>query len=208
MIRIIKDDAPEFWTKFFKHNRKIRHYDDLIKSDEGNELRYKIRSHMLSQQKYICCYCCGETDENYSHNEHIKPRDKKPELSLDYGNMIVSCNSPDQCGKAKDKYYSEKDFISPLDEDVEEQFEYNTNGEIIGVSEKAKKTIEILRLNSFKMTEARKALYNNCVDMVKYCGLDYLVEEYINEKNGKLPRYVGMVKYFYDNHYFDNDVIL
>ena len=84
----------------------------------------------------------------------------------------------------------------------------NTNGEIIGLSEKAKKTIEILRLNSFKMTEARKALYNNCVDMVKYCGLDYLVEEYINEKNGKLPRYVGMVKYFYDNHYFDNDVIL
>lgn len=208
MIRIIKDDAPEFWTNFFIHNKKVRNYDDLRKSDEGIEMRHKIRSHMLSQQKYICCYCCGETDEEHSHNEHIKPRDKRPDLSLDYNNMIVSCDCSDQCGNAKGNYYSENDFLSPLDEDVEEQFEYNTNGEIIGLSEKAKKTIDILGLNSFKMTEARKALYNTCVEMAKYCGLDYLVEEYINEKNGKLPRYVGMVKYFYNNHYFDKDVIL
>ena len=120
MIRIIKDKAPEFWTNFFRHNKNVRHYDDLEKSDNGKEVRQKIRFHMISQQKYICCYCCGIIDEDNSHNEHIKPRDKKPELSLEYDNMIVSCNSSGQCGKAKDKFYSENDFISPLDEDVEE----------------------------------------------------------------------------------------
>lgn len=207
MIRIIKDKAPEFWTNFFRHNKNVRHYDDLEKSDNGKEVRQKIRFHMISQQKYICCYCCGIIDEDNSHNEHIKPRDKKPELSLEYDNMIVSCNSSGQCGKAKDKFYSENDFISPLDEDVEEQFRYSTSGEIIGVNEKAKKTIEILGLNSYKMNESRKAVYDNCVNMVKCGARDWIVEEYINEKDGRLPRYVGMVKYFYDNHYFDEDVI-
>lgn len=206
MIRIIKDDAPAFWTDFLKHNKNVRIYDDLEKSDDGKEVRQKIRIHMISQQKFICCYCCGEINEDDSHNEHIRPRDKKQDLSLDYNNMLVSCNTSNQCGKLKGGYYSENDFVSPLDEDVEEQFKYSTDGEIIGLNEKAKNTIDKLGLNSYKMNQSRKALYNECIQLVKYCGIDYLTEEYINEKEGKLPRYVGMVKYFYDNGFFD-DVI-
>ena len=133
MIRIIKDDAPAFWTDFLKHNKNVRIYDDLEKSDDGKEVRQKIRIHMISQQKFICCYCCGEINEDDSHNEHIRPRDKKQDLSLDYNNMLVSCNTSNQCGKLKGGYYSENDFVSPLDEDVEEQFKYSTDGEIIGL---------------------------------------------------------------------------
>ena len=39
--------------------------------------------------------------------------------------------------------------------------------------------------------------------MGKYLGKEYIEAEYINEKNGKLPRFCDMVRFFMNEGLFD-----
>lgn len=102
MRRIIKDNTPVFWSDFCQSNPR-KAYDDLEKSSEGKALRANIRKHMINTQKGVCCYCCKSVDEEDTHNEHIKPRDSFPQYSMDYNNLLVSCNNPNSCGNKKGK---------------------------------------------------------------------------------------------------------
>lgn len=201
MRRIIKDEEPEFWSKYIaRHPRE--NYDDLDKTDEGKCIRHEIRMHMLAQQQYICCYCCKIINADNSHNEHIKPRDKYPNISMEYTNLLVSCKGI-TCGEKKDRKFDERYFVSPLEEDCEEHFSYLQNGEIKGETEAGKYTIELLNLNEKSLKNSRHSLFKECLQMKECCGKEYIESEYINPKDNKLPRFCGMVRYFMNRGYFD-----
>lgn len=204
MKRIIKDSPPKFWIEYMRRHPKS-HYDDLEKSEDGRQIRKQIREHMLANQKKICCYCCRTITSNNSHNEHIKPRASFPKESMNYNNLLASCTSK-TCGTAKGNTYDSGKFISPLQEDCEKHFRFLPNGRIEGQTPMGESTIECLNLNDYELVQARRAQYKTCCDMAAYVGKEYVFEEYIQEKNGCLPRFVDMITYFYDRGDFDSEI--
>lgn len=206
MRRIIKDNVPDFWGAYLRRHRKSR-YDDLDTTEEGKRLRKQIREHMLEHQKRICCYCCKSIDSSNSHNEHIKPKDLFPQNSMDYDNLLVSCTSKNTCGMAKGNHYDPMKFVSPLQEGCEEHFSFFPDGRIKGKTKKGAATVECLNLNTYDLRQARKKQYNECCDMARGMGKDYIFEAYMQEKDGNLPRFVDMITYFYNRGDFDSDVI-
>lgn len=206
MRRIIKDKTPAFWAAFLRKHPKIR-YANLNDSKEGISVRKQLHGHMVSHQKNLCCYCCRIIDVETSHNEHILPQHHFPQFSMDYNNLLASCNDADSCGKEKDSLYDTKNFISPLQEDCESHFRFLPDGRVIGNDKAGEKTIAALKLNSYALVTQRKLQYNQCITMAKCLGKEYVFSEYIQEKDGKLPRFVDMVTYFYNEGYFDPDIM-
>ncbi len=82
----------------------------------------------------ICCYCCGSLEKGPSsaHNEHVKPQSSYPNDSMDYGNLLASCNNGNTCGAAKRDTYDDRYFVSPLREDCEDHFSFSQDGRIRG----------------------------------------------------------------------------
>jgi len=197
MRKITKEPEPKFWSDFKKKNPKVK-YNNLDKTKGGYELRSKIHDFMIPNQKGLCCYCCKSIDVTNSHNEHIKPQNSYPDFSMDYHNLLASCDAKMHCDHAKGSKYDESFFVSPLDDDCENQFEYLPDGRIEGISDKGKYPVNLLNLNSYDLRQARKTLFKKCLEAAK---LDpkLVYEWYIHEReDGRLPRFVDMIKYFYD----------
>jgi len=122
---------------------------------------------LLSEQGYICCYCCRSVEQSNSHIEHLAPQSKTDlELSVDYTNMLASCGRdpdwPEYCGKKKKNLAI---GVSPLQANCEEFFNYSSSGEILPIANNlayqkdAHRTIEVLGLNHSDLTKGRiKAL--------------------------------------------------
>ena len=64
----------------------------------------ELRVRVLENNK-CCCMMCGASPKEDGiklHVDHIKPRSKYPELSLDYNNLQVLCEA---CNIGKSNYY-------------------------------------------------------------------------------------------------------
>ena len=140
-------------------------------------IREDLRNHILNdEQGGLCIYCEVKVDD--THVEHYKTRSHFPQLTLEYDNLIVSCNDNNHCAKYKDnKYKISKDayvkFINPVLENPQDFLDYTAYGEICAKGnlneidiEKAEKTIEILNLNYKSLVEDRKRVAD-CVLYVK-----------------------------------------
>lgn len=192
MLKINKNDIPLFWNHVIK---QYKNYDDLNDNDKGKELRKNLRVHLISEQKGVCAYCCKSINDESSSNEHIKPRANFPTYSLDYNNIVVSCKTKNTCTTAKGNEYSD-DFVSPLDDDLESHFSISPDGNIICLTKRAEYTCDLLRLNSYELVEARRAIIKNC----SYFGEDiasikatYL---YKDEKAGIYNAYADAILYY------------
>lgn len=159
MQNIKKKPEPTFFTKY-----KEAHPNCTYR-DFSNEPRLKreLRKYLCLEQNNFCAYCsCKITysseDENKdkgSHNEHILPQSKYPERSLDYTNLVASCNNANSCGKNK------KDNILkliPLDNDWEDNFKALASGEIMGKNDIANETVDILGLNHDSIKSDRRSI--------------------------------------------------
>jgi len=134
-----------------------------------NPQRAAVHISLLSEQGYICCYCCQRVDKTNSHIEHLDPQSKTDaELSVEYTNMLASCGRdtnkpgyrwPEYCGNKKGHLAI---GVSPLQANCEEFFDYSSTGEILPTANNlahqkdAQRTIEVLGLNHFDLTEGRK----------------------------------------------------
>ena len=129
----------------------------------SNPERKAVHISLLSEQGYICCYCCKRVEQNNSHIEHLDPQSKTDaELSVDYTNMLASCgrdtNWPEYCGNKKQNISI---GVSPLQANCEEFFSYSSSGEILPTTNNlahpkdAQTTIEVLGLNHYDLTQGR-----------------------------------------------------
>jgi uncharacterized protein (TIGR02646 family) len=129
-----------------------------------------VHEALLREQGFICCYCGMRINRKSSHIEHLKPRTTYPELALEYGNLLASCQGeseepplePVHCGHKKGKWYEAHLMVSPLDANCANFFRYAGSGEILPTDEPDKQavaitTIEKLGLDIDKLRAMRSA---------------------------------------------------
>ena len=92
MKQIFKNKEP---NSLIEHRAKGGNFNDL-KKDE-------LRECLLNEQGYICCYCMKripqklKPEEIEKHTpdckiEHFKCQSGNPDLTLNYQNLLISCN--------------------------------------------------------------------------------------------------------------------
>lgn len=192
MIYIEKMDEPA-WLSDYKQKNASAKYDSVsFKPYIGT-----LREYLIKEQKGLCAYCCCSIDLENSHNEHIEPRNPQgyaSNKSLDYNNIVASCNgninaaqSETSCGKHKGNSYDSNRFISPLDTQCETKFDYYPNGKIIG----DEYTIDLLNLNSYRLKNARRAVYEG----IKELDVDVIKQIY-PEDGEKLPQFINVIRWY------------
>lgn len=170
MKRIWKHKAPD-WFESWKDDFKERtgrepEYEGDFASDDKR--RRRLRKDLIQEQGYICCYCLSrihEDGEDKAHTEHFWPKYYFPQYSLDYVNLLASCEGDpeplyaDYCGHRKDNWY-DSHMVSPADSNMEGLFRYLPDGTIQAAEGKtetsaAKEMIDHLGLNSFHLIRNR-----------------------------------------------------
>ncbi|EJB8411822.1 TIGR02646 family protein [Acinetobacter baumannii] len=177
MQQINKRSEP---TKLAEYQRKnpTHQYHNL--GDDPGQIRLVIRQACLEEQSYLCAYCCrqiGEKDHDCM-NEHILPRQRYPQHSFDFNNIVASCTTKGCCDNAKE---NQEITISPLSARCETEFKFNVSGTIIGLTDDAKQTINVLRLGDSlqqnqKLVDMRKKVIANFL-FSQSTNIDDLIED-------------------------------
>lgn len=167
----IKKEEPIFFKEIKKNILQTK-VSSAWKENSVRNISHILREHiLLDEQELLCCYCEKEIDESseVSNIDHFKTRNLFPNLTLDYNNLVVSCNANKQCSSYKDKHVkSQKDYeniVNPVLENPNEYFDYLLTGEIFprdnlrdSARKKAIFTIKIFQLNSTKQVNSRKEI--------------------------------------------------
>lgn len=207
MKRIIKGIEPASLTVFKSSFPNLKY----INLSPGHEhVRIDIRRSCLEDQYYLCAYCSDRIELNSCHNEHIIPQGSLngENLTLEYSNIVASCQSKNHCGHKKDKQIIN---LSPLDRNCENNIVYQLNGKMTHVTPAAQQTINVLNLRNSGLVYKRKSV----IDLVLFTYVDDLIdldienkeylEDVINElsqpdANGKLeafsPIIINVIKNF------------
>lgn len=210
MKYIIKTNEPQELLDWKEENKNLNpKFNNLSKKAKD-----AIFETLLNEQGYICCYCEKELiDKNY-HIEHFNPQNKNEIDSLDYSNMLCSCQrnqpkgTPSHCGNSKDGWYVENLLVSPMTSDCEEKFIYTKNGQILPKDKKdeaAKATIKKLQLDIDKLNELRKKAIEPFIEAetnFSKTELNKFIKGYLDDKsknNGKFNEFFTTIKYLYDN---------
>jgi uncharacterized protein (TIGR02646 family) len=162
-MRTISKGAEPCCLTAWKRKNTHGAYDDLDKTEEGKVVRAKIRDYALNEQFYLCAYCCQQIKEiNACHNEHLEAQKLNPKRTLDFSNIVASCNTPNQCG---DAHKSQHLPLTPLMTECETELRFKISGRVEGLTDRAAVTIRVLNLgdhetNNRALIEKRKQLSN------------------------------------------------
>jgi|TARA_A100001518_G_C1227256_1_gene80333 uncharacterized protein (TIGR02646 family) len=139
---------PASLSQFKRRNRQ-GNYSDLTV-----ETRQDIRLACTIEQFYLCAYCCkqisGSSDDTM--NEHVIARKTAPHKSLDYTNIVASCTTANQCDNA---HGSQTLPLTPFDVECETDLDFKLSGRVVGLTDDAQKTIDVLHLDHRSLTEQR-----------------------------------------------------
>jgi uncharacterized protein (TIGR02646 family) len=149
-------EPPNLTT--WKCSNPHKYYDQLTA-----DIRQAIRQHALKEQFYLCAYCCQRIENHSCHNEHVEARSLAPKRTLDFTNIVASCSTLNQCGKAHD---SQPLPLTPLMTECETELQFKISGRVEGLSDRATTTIQVLNLgnhekNNRALIEKRKQLSNS-----------------------------------------------
>ena len=136
MRHIEKNEPPEVFNEFCKT-------PDVCFESLSGEPKRALRRRLLEDQGYICCYCgCRIEDDEHTKIEHIKCQERYGALSLDYNNMLASCDGGeyDRANRKRPRHQSHCDAkkgdddipVSPLDPNVEGLITYFEDGTVKG----------------------------------------------------------------------------
>jgi uncharacterized protein (TIGR02646 family) len=157
MRTISKGPEPSSLTNWKRVNFH-KHYADL-----DPDIRRDIRGYTLKEQFYLCAYCCQRIqDIDACHNEHVEAQNLNPGRTLDFTNIVASCNTSNQCGYA---HRSRCLPLTPLMAECETELRFKISGRVEGLSDRATATIQVLNLgdhekNNRALIEKRRQLSN------------------------------------------------
>ncbi|WP_223457226.1 MULTISPECIES: retron system putative HNH endonuclease [unclassified Pseudomonas] len=137
MRKIDKGMEPPSLTRF-KHSNKTSRYQDLPPDE-----RRLIRASCISEQYGLCAYCCQSITIDDAHNEHLEAQDHAPNRTLDFSNIVASCQRPHQCGHGRGTRVLP---LTPLMAECESELKFYLSGLVAGKTERAKVTIQTLNL--------------------------------------------------------------
>lgn len=184
-----------------------------------NPEKQAVHDGLLSEQGSLCCYCQSRivrrkrhdaSVDDGSHIEHLLSRDHFPHLAFDYTNMVASCQEgsedaprvPERCGNAKGAWPAPDQqhlFLSPLDQDCEEHFEYRLDGRIVAAegstrATAAAETIRRTRLDLPRLDARRKAELDVVLDGLQPQEVPLLLASYQSlDSDGRFRQFAGVV---------------
>lgn len=138
-----------------------------------NSPKQEMLSDLLKEQGYLCAYTMKRITATTAHIEHIYPRGltkeqtkqtqeqipKYQNLELEWHNLVATFPENGACAygeKQKENYDPENGFISPINLDVKKHFKFKQDGEIEGLTNEARTTIDVLNLNHEILKNNRK----------------------------------------------------
>jgi uncharacterized protein (TIGR02646 family) len=146
-----------------------------------NMPKLPVKAQMLREQGFLCAYTMLRIEtEDDCHIEHVVPRNQtaQPQYNdIAYSNLLA-CIPSDTPGHRPlfqpfpygavpkaGTLIDRNNFISPLQEDVEQRFQYAADGSVSSApaDEPARSTIEILKLNHDQLCALRKAAIDEWV---------------------------------------------
>ena len=195
MRKIKKGIEPKSLTRW------KRRYPDRTYIQLSDAIRRDIRQHLLNDQYYLCAYCCDRISSiDECHNEHLEARKHTPQRSLDFSNLVASCNTINQCGQA---HAAQSLPLTPLQDACESELVYQLSGRVQGITPQAKQTIQVLNLNHKALVEKRKQLthcllWDNALDPMAIQvsspeSLIQLVDDLALPQQGKLDAFSPVV---------------
>lgn len=140
-MRAISKGPEPSDLKAWKRKNPCGCYENLPSS-----IRQTIRQNALEEQFYLCAYCCqriSSADGNECHNEHVEAQSSNPKRTLDFSNIVASCNTLKQCGRA---HKSRPLPLTPLMAACEKELKFRISGRVEGLTDRARTTIEVLNL--------------------------------------------------------------
>jgi uncharacterized protein (TIGR02646 family) len=170
-MRIISKGSEPSSSVDWKRSNPQARYNQLTE-----DIRRTIRQHALEEQFYLCAYCCQRVqDIDVCHNEHVEAQNLNPKRTLDFTNIVASCNTRNQCGNA---HKSQPLPLTPLMAECETELRFKISGRVEGLSNQATTAIQVLNLgdhekNNRALIEKRKQLV-----------YALLLENYINPSEG------------------------
>lgn len=166
------------------------------------ELKNTIKTSLLTEQGYLCCYTGIGINLDSSHIEHLKPQTLcHNHEDVDYNNMLAAypAKNAKRCdfgAHAKDNWYDENDLIHPLRPDCETKFTFSLEGEIYpreAGDKQAEKTIKQLRLDKPQLTELRKNAIDELLfpqnESISLAKARQTAEELLQQDNGKFKEF-------------------
>ena len=131
-----------YLTKYSDLNNKTN--SEVMKA-EGKKVIDAIRTQNVKDQYYLCayCMCLGEDSKDSAMNEHVEARSLNHQRELDFENIVASCTTKNQCDHS---HGSQQLDLHCLMGECEEELEYRINGKILGNTDRAKETINVLNL--------------------------------------------------------------
>ncbi len=170
MKHVAKGKSPDS----FEHWKKQQTEDwEPTYANLQNPEKQDLRTALVAEQGWVCCYCGRTIGMDDSHVEHFRPQDEYKDLQLDFMNLFASCvrqgvpKLPRHCGHAKDSDFSEAEHISPLDPRCERRFMYTALGEIQPATEADAQAVymaDLLALNTPLLREGRREALSRVYD--------------------------------------------
>lgn len=137
MRKIDKDVEPHSLTQWKRRNSTLR-YRDLPPAESR-----AIRSSCITEQYGLCAYCCQSITLDDAHNEHVEAQDRAPNRTLDFSNIVASCQRPQQCGHGRG---TQPLPLTPLMAECETELKFYLSGLVTGHTERAQISIKALNL--------------------------------------------------------------
>jgi len=171
MKQITKNEEPR---SLLQHRAKGGTYAGLI-----HETKEELRSSLLVEQGYICCYCMNripkklkeeEIEKNFpsSKIEHVKCQSQNSNQELNYQNLLLACNGNHGSPKIMqtcDTHKGESDLSfnpSATERNIESYIKYKSNGEIFSDDAIINTELnEVLNLNTKDLKDIREIFYKN-----------------------------------------------
>ncbi len=167
MRYIEKTEPPDEFVEFCKT-------PDVCFESLSGEPKRALKTRLLEDQGYICCYCgCRIADDEHTKIEHIKCQDRYSALSLDFYNMLASCDGGelDRNFKVRPRHKCHCDAkkenedipVSPLDSGIEGLLTYFDDGTVKGTGA-GEKLVQTLGLNVDYLVSRRKNIISEYID--------------------------------------------
>lgn len=159
MRYITKKDEPLELVRWKRRNPGKR-YRDLSEVE-----RQAIRRECVREQYGLCAFCCTRitASSRDAHNAHLQSQTDFPQHSLDWTNIVASCNNRATCGSSQGHATPP---LSPLMPECETELRFHLSGKISyestcdpeGETPRAKETIALLQLNHEQLRNKRKKI--------------------------------------------------
>ena len=133
MKPIVKQDEPQAFTEW-----KLLANDDWVPTYDilSGAPKKAVKDALMAEQGHICCYCERRLADSDSHIEHFRPQSDPAVDTLDFSNLLCSCQNqfkkgePRHCGNLKDDWFDPLLLISPFDPVCQNHFAFTGDGMI------------------------------------------------------------------------------